>query len=64
MQDSFEENHYMLWKEEKILEIEANSVCTKYKEAAYMSCLQNPSADPALKFRPFGTAYSDQHRIV
>jgi len=51
------------WKEMKILEIETKSVCTKYKDAVYMFC-KIPSADPTPKFRPSGTAYSDQQRIV
>jgi hypothetical protein len=41
-QHSFEENCQMIWKEAKILEIETNSIYRKYKEVAYMSCLQNP----------------------
>jgi hypothetical protein len=50
------------WKEMKILEIEINSVCTKYKDAVYMSFYKIRPADPTLKFRPSGTAYSDQQK--
>jgi hypothetical protein len=41
-QHSFEENCQIIWKEAKILETETNSPYRKYKEVAYMSCLQNP----------------------
>jgi hypothetical protein len=47
----------------KILETETNSVCTKYKDAVYMF-YKIPSSDPTPKFRPSGTAYSDQQTIV
>jgi hypothetical protein len=44
----------ILWKEAQIVKVEKNSVYRKYKEATYMPCLQNLSADPALKFLLFG----------
>lgn len=47
------ENCRVLWKEAKIVEVEKKSVYRKYKEATYLPCLQNLSADPALKFLPF-----------
>jgi len=46
VQDSFEENHCILWIEVKVLEIERNSVFRKYKEATYTSCLQHPINRP------------------
>jgi hypothetical protein len=41
VEHSFKENHHIVWEEAKILEIEKSSVYRKYKEAAYMSCIQN-----------------------
>jgi hypothetical protein len=42
---SFEENHRIVRKKAKVLEIETNSVYRKFMDLAYMSCLQNPSAE-------------------
>jgi hypothetical protein len=49
---SFEENHRVLWEEAKILETEKNLVYGKYKEAAYMACLQHPISRPILEISP------------
>ena len=46
---SFEENHHVLWEEAKILETEKNSVYGKYKEVAYVACLQDPISQPTVK---------------
>jgi predicted GIY-YIG superfamily endonuclease len=51
-QHSFEKNHCIVWKEAKILEVEINSVYRKYKEAAYLSCLQNPINKPSTENLP------------
>jgi hypothetical protein len=51
-QHSFEKNHCIVWKEAKILEVEINSVYRKYKEAAYLSCLQNPTNKPSTEISP------------
>jgi hypothetical protein len=52
VQRSFEENRCIVWKEAKILEREMNSVCRKYKEAAYVSCLQNAISRPSTEISP------------
>lgn len=51
-QHSFEKNHCIVWKEAKILEVEINSVYRKYKEATYLSCLQNPINKPSTEMSP------------
>ena len=42
-------DHHVLWEEAKILETEKNPVYRKYKEAAYMACLQNPVSRPSVE---------------
>jgi len=49
---SYEENRRVLWKEAKFLETEKNAVYRKYKEAAYMACLQNPISRPSVEIPP------------
>jgi hypothetical protein len=52
MQHSFEENHHIIWKEAKILEIEKSSAYRKYKELTYMWCLQNSISQPNTEILP------------
>ena len=51
-QHSFEENHRVLWEGSKILKTEKKSVCRKYKEAAYVVCLQNPISRLSVEISP------------
>jgi hypothetical protein len=51
-QHSFEKNHCVVWKEARVLEVEINSVYRKYKEAAYLSCLQNPIDKSSTEISP------------
>jgi hypothetical protein len=40
------------WNEAKVLHIESNSRCRKYKESAYMACMNNPISQPSLEISP------------
>jgi hypothetical protein len=40
-QHAYEEGHRVSWDEAKILAIEGNSRYRKYKESAYMACVNN-----------------------
>ena len=49
---SFEENHRIVQKKAKLLELEKNSVYREFKEAVYMSCLQNTNTRPSTEISP------------
>jgi len=51
-QHSFEENCEIIWKKAKILETQTNSLYRKYKEVAYMLCLQNLISWPSTEILP------------
>jgi hypothetical protein len=45
-------DHRVLWEEANILETDKNPVYRKYKEAAYLACLQNPVSRPSVEISP------------
>jgi predicted GIY-YIG superfamily endonuclease len=49
---AYEEGHRIQWKEAKTIQIEANNIYRKYKEAALMACITNPISQPSLEFSP------------
>jgi predicted GIY-YIG superfamily endonuclease len=44
----YEEGHKICWNEAKVLQIEPNTTCRKYKESAHMSLLDHPISHPSL----------------
>jgi predicted GIY-YIG superfamily endonuclease len=51
-QHAYEESHRVGWDDAKILDIERNSRCRKYKESAHMACSTNPISQPSLDISP------------
>jgi hypothetical protein len=51
-QHAYEEGHRIGWDDARVLEIESNSRCRKYKELAHMACLINPISQPNLDISP------------
>jgi hypothetical protein len=51
-QCAYEEGHRVAWNNPKILEIESNSRCRKYKESTHMACLTNLIRQPTLHISP------------
>jgi hypothetical protein len=51
-QHEFEEDHQLAWNEVKILHTERNSRYRKYKESAYMACMNNPISQTRLEISP------------
>jgi hypothetical protein len=49
---AYKEGHRVSCDESRILEIESNSRCRKYKELAHMECLAIPISQPSLNISP------------
>jgi hypothetical protein len=47
---AFQEDQQISWNEANILQIEVNCRQKKYKESAYMACMENPISQPSLEF--------------
>jgi hypothetical protein len=55
-QHAYEEDHKICWNEAKVLPIEPNTTCRKYKELAHMSLLDHPISQPSLDISPIWTS--------
>jgi hypothetical protein len=51
-QHAYKECHRVGWDDARILEIESNSRCRKYKKSAHMACLTNLMSQPRLDISP------------
>jgi hypothetical protein len=49
---AYEEGHRIQCKEAKVVRIETNNICIKYKEAAHVACITNPISQPSLEISP------------
>jgi hypothetical protein len=49
---AYEEGHRIHWKEASAVQIETNSICRKYREAAHMAYITNPISHPSLEISP------------
>jgi hypothetical protein len=47
VQDAYEEDQKIYWKEAKVLQIEPNTTYGKYKESVHMSLVTHPASQPA-----------------
>jgi hypothetical protein len=47
-QHAYDKGHQICWKEAKVLQIELNNICRKYKESTYMAYEANPISQPSL----------------
>jgi hypothetical protein len=50
-----EEGHKIFWNKARVLLIEPNTTCRKYKESARMSLLDNPISQSNLDISPIWT---------
>jgi hypothetical protein len=51
-QRTYEEDHRVCWDEDRVLEIQSNSMCQKYKESGHLACLTNPISQPSFDLSP------------
>jgi hypothetical protein len=51
-QHASEQSHRLGWDEGRILEIETNSMYSKYKDSAHMPCLTKPVSQPSSGISP------------
>jgi hypothetical protein len=54
-QRSYEEGHRICWNEAKVLQIEPNTTCRKYKESVHMPLLDHPISERNLDISPIWT---------
>jgi hypothetical protein len=54
-QHAYEEGHRVCWKEATVLQVEANIIWRKYKEAAHMAVAKEPISQPSLEISPIWT---------
>jgi hypothetical protein len=54
-QHTYEEAHKICWNEVKVLQIEPNTTCRKYKESTHMSLIDYPISHPRLGVSPIWT---------